>query len=442
MHGGHCSTPASGPRACENPPVTRDPLPPPTPEAADRSRRLARRIAHEIAAAGGWIAFDRFMALALYEPGLGYYTNGAPVFGAAGDFVTAPELTPLFGATLARQVGAWLDLLGDGSQIVEFGAGSGVLAAHLLAALERQGIDEPRYRIVELSADLRELQQRTIAARAPSLLRHVEWLDRLPARIDGIVIGNEVLDAMPVRVFARESSTWAEAGISLCVGPAPGEPGDAAGPARGGQGADAAMPAFCWQSRPADASLRAALADLDVDTGAWHLPYRSEVCPQQSAWLATIAERLGRGAVLLLDYGFPAREYYHPQRVGGTLMAHYRHHAHTDPLRWPGLQDITAHVDFSRLLRAGIDAGLEPIGYLSQARFLLNCGLLDELAAMPREQQRVWLAQTQAVHTLLSEAEMGELFKVIAFGKAIDPDEAALPGFAAGDRSATLVATR
>ncbi|MGE0316155.1 MAG: class I SAM-dependent methyltransferase [Lautropia sp.] len=414
--------------------MTPDHLPPPTPEAAERSRRLAVRIAREIDAAGGWIGFDRFMALALYEPGLGYYACGAPVFGAAGDFVTAPELTPLFGATLARQVGAWLDLLGGDAEIVEFGAGSGVLAAQLLAALERQGVEGPRYRIVELSADLRDLQRRTIATRVPSLLKHVAWLDRLPERIDGIVIANELLDAMPVRVFARDDSNdaahaapspaagWVEAGIAIDV--------------------DDAVPAFRWQAMPADASLRAALADLDVDTACWHLPYRSEVCPQQSAWLATIAERLVRGAVLLLDYGFPAREYYHPQRVGGTLMAHYRHRAHPDPLRWPGLQDITAHVDFSRLLRAGIDAGLAPIGYLSQSRFLLNCGLLDELAAVPREQQRVWLAQTQAVHTLLSEAEMGELFKAIAFAKAIDPDEAAMPGFVAGDRSATLVATR
>ena len=435
---------ASASRPCENPFVMNDSLPAPEPEAAQRSRQMASRIAREIRDAGGWIGFDRFMAMALYEPGLGYYSSSGAVFGADGDFVTAPELTPLFGATLARQVDVWLEMAGT-NEVLEFGAGSGVLAAQVLAALERQGREAVRYRIVELSADLRALQQRTIAARVPALVGQVEWLESLPARIDGVVIGNELLDAMPVRLFEHDpaqASAWHEVGVAL-VDPVT-EPASTESSATDPAVTDPAVTdpgvRFRWQALPADASLNAALVALDVDPAQWQSPYRSEVCPQQGAWLATVADRLARGAILLLDYGFPSHEYYHPQRAGGTLMAHYRHRAHADVLGRPGLQDITAHVDFSALLRAGIDAGLAPVGYLSQARFLLNCGLLDELGALPRVEERLWFAQTSAVQKLLSEAEMGELFKVIAFARGIDPDEAAWPGFAQGDRSATLVA--
>jgi SAM-dependent MidA family methyltransferase len=367
-----------------------------------------------IADAGGWIGFDRYMAMALYEPGLGYYSNGKPVFGPVGDFVTAPELTPLFGAALSRQVGSWLAACNaDDPLVIEFGAGSGALASQLLNALDRQGFGKLRYQIVELSGDLRLLQRKTIAARLPQMVERVEWLDAVPAAFKGVVLGNEVLDAMPVRTFEWDGASLREVGVVADDG------------------------RLRWAARPADAGLEQLVAELGVDRGAWHLPYRSEVCEQQPAWLATVARAMEAGVILLLDYGFPAGEYYHPQRVGGTLMSHYRHRSLTDPFLWPGLQDITAHVDFSRLLAAGEAAGLQPLGYASQARFLLNCGLLDELDSLPRDEQRLWFSQAQAVQRLLSEAEMGELFKAIAFGKGM-PESASLPGFIEGDRLAAL----
>ena len=398
-------------------PAARNPaagLPRPGPDGAAISYELTNLIIAEIESAGGWIGFDRYMALALYQPGLGYYSNGKPVFGSVGDFVTAPELTPLFGAALSRQVGSWLAVAAaEDPLVIEFGAGSGALASQLLNALDRQGFAGLRYRIVELSADLQRLQRQTIAARLPQMVAQVEWLDAMPAEFSGVVVGNEVLDAMPVRSFEWDGMRLLEAGVAVTDGD------------------------LCWSGRPADARLEAMVAGLGVDPGTWHLPYRSELCPQQAAWLATVAQAMRAGAILLLDYGFPAAEYYHPQRVGGTLMSHYRHRSLTDPFVWPGLQDITAHVDFSRLLAAGEAAGLQPLGYTSQARFLLNCGLLDELEALPRDEQRLWFSQAQAVQRLVSEAEMGELFKAIAFGKQM-PASASLPGFVEGDRLAAL----
>ncbi len=388
-------------------------LPQPGADDAAISEALERRIIGEIDREGGWIHFDRYMELALYEPGLGYYSNGKPVFGPGGDFVTAPELTPLFGAAVSRQVGSWLAACGGAPHVVEFGAGSGALASQLLNALDRQGFRDLRYQIVELSADLRRLQRQSIAARLPQMVDQVEWLDAAPTGLRGVVVANELLDAMPVRAFEWDGRELREAGVA----------------ATGGE--------LGWSCRPADEGLRALVDDLGVDTAGWHLPYRSELCPRQGAWLATVANGMDCGAILLLDYGFPAAEYYHPQRVGGTLMSHFRHRALTDPFVWPGLQDITAHVDFSRLLAAGVAAGLEPLGYTSQARFLLNCGLLDELEALPRDEQRLWFSQAQAVQRLLSEAEMGELFKAIAFGKGMPPS-ASLPGFVDGDRLMAL----
>jgi SAM-dependent MidA family methyltransferase len=405
---------------------------------------LGARIAAAIDAAGGWIPFDRFMDLALYEPGLGYYARPHPIFGAAGDFVTAPELTPLFGAVVGRQVAAWLEAgwpatapgapavssAGTGSRsagrggqaptVFEFGAGAGALAASILGALDRFGFGSVDYRIVEVSADLRERQRETIAARARTQLDRVAWLDRLPERIDGVVIANEVLDAMPVRVFELDG----------------GQPG-AAAVIELGVGLDADRRAFEWRPRRADARLHRIVADLEREAGPWPRPYRSELGEQAAAWVRTVAERIERGAILVFDYGFGAREFYHPQRDSGTLMAHRRHRADPDVLADPGSCDISAHVDFSAIGRAAEQGGLEVLGYCSQARFLLNGGLLDDFAAVAREPVAEWAAAAHAVQRLLSEAEMGELFKAAAFGRGLGAD-AALPGFAAGDRSAAL----
>jgi SAM-dependent MidA family methyltransferase len=438
-------------------------LPQPDPEALALSRELAGRIARSVEGAGGWIGFDAWMQQALYAPGLGYYSGPLRKFGAAGDFVTASEMSPLFAACVARQVSQWFAHAQPA--VVEFGAGSGVLAAGLLEALRDLGTPAKSYRIVEVSGVLRERQRETIARLAPGALDAVEWLDALPEAIDGVVIGNELLDAMPVRLFEHEDGRLHEVGVALDVDVAR-EAGSGAVPDR------SQAPAFRWGRRPAGADLERAVVQAleaagdgtDIDVGADAATdagdcgsavraegaapfarlgpgrYRSEVCPQAQAWVATVGRALVRGALLLVDYGFPAREYYHPQRDGGTLIAHYRHHAHGDVLRWPGLQDLTAHVDFSAVSRAAREVGLAPLGYVSQARFLVNCGLLDLLAqearAMPRGPETPEQARRLgAVQALLSEAEMGELFKAIAFGRGM-PDDAL--GFARGDRSGAL----
>jgi SAM-dependent MidA family methyltransferase len=407
-------------------------LPPPGPDALAHSAALAGRIADAIRAAGGWIGFDAWMSRALYEPGLGYYAGPARPFGAEGDFVTAPELSPLFAECVAVQVSQWFAHAAP--EVVEFGAGTGRLAAGVLGALRGLGTPARRYAIVEVSGALRARQRETIAREAPWALDAVEWLDALPASIDGVVLGNEVLDAMPVRVWEHEAGELRELGVAL--------------DAHGG---------FAWAPRPADAALRAAVeralraagdadegdpgagpgADADPFARLGPGRYRSELGEQACAWVGTVGRALRRGAMLLVDYGFPAREYYHPQRDAGTLIAHRRHHAHGDVLRWPGLQDVTAHVDFSAVARAARGAGLATLGYASQARFLLGCGLLERLAARGRDAplDPARARALGAVQTLLSEAEMGELFKAIAFGRGV-PDDAV--GFARGDRRGAL----
>ena len=392
-----------------------DSLPAPAAAAAQASRELAGRIAGAIGRAGGWIGFDRYMSMALYEPALGYYAGGSRQFGADGDFVTAPELSPLFGQCLAAQSAHWFDAAP--ATIVEFGAGSGVLAAQLLASLDALGATPERYRIVELSAPLRVRQRETLTARVPALAGRVEWLDALPERIEGVVVANEVLDAMPVRLFRWREGVVFERGVT-CVS------GD------GG---------FAFADRLADDAFAASVSAVAHDAwGAGGEPagdYVSEIGEQAQGWVATVAGRLARGAMLLLDYGFPRAEYYHAHRSTGTLQCHYRHRVHGDPFVWPGLQDITAHVDFTAVSRAARGAGLQALGYNSQARFLLDCGLLDRLGQMPRDDARLWTQQAQAAQMLLSEAEMGELFKAIAFGRGV-PDDA--PGFATRDRRGAL----
>lgn len=393
---------------------TSDALPAPPAQAAQASRELAARIADAIGRAGGWIGFDRYMALALYEPRLGYYAAGSRKFGAEGDFVTAPELSPLFGQCVAAQCAHWFGSVQP--RIVEFGAGSGALAAELLASLDALGEAPERYEIVEVSASLRERQRELLARRVPELLGRVSWLDALAPRIEGVVVANEVLDAMPVRLFR-----WSDGAVH--------ERGVACAPAGG----------FAFADRPADDAfagrVRRTLEQVWGEGAAPRGDYVSEVGEQAAGWVATIAGRLARGAMLLFDYGFPRAEYYHPHRSTGTLQCHYRHRVHGDPFLWPGLQDITAHVDFTAVAGAARDAGLAALGFASQARFLLDCGLLDRLAALPRSDAREWAKQAQAAQMLLSEAEMGELFKAIAFGRDV-PDDA--PGFATRDRRAVL----
>ena len=382
-------------------------LPQPDSDALAYSEALKRRIAGEIAAAGGWIGFDRFMELALYAPGMGYYSGGAHKFGAAGDFVTAPEITPLFSQALAAQAVQIMAL--SAPQIIEVGAGSGRLAADLLLELEQRGALPERYAILELSGELRERQRKTIEQRAPHLLSRVVWLDRLPEHFDGLVLANELLDAMPVHLVV-----WGEEAI--CE-----------------RGVASENEGFVWCDQPASGRV---LERAQALTNEYSLPpgYLSEINLAATDWTASWASILGKGALLLIDYGFPQHEYYHPQRDSGTLMCHYRHQAHTDPFFLPGLQDITAHVDFTALAEAGFDAGLDFIGYTTQAAFLLNCGLAELMARVSSDDLR-YLPQAQAAQKLLSPAEMGELFKVIALGKGLGEP---LLGFAQGDRSAML----
>lgn len=373
-----------------------DCLPEPAPEERALSDRLAGVIRAEIASAGGAIDFSRFMELALYVPGLGYYSGDRQKFGAAGDFVTAPELGSVFARCLARQCHQILDHL-KGGDILEAGAGSGRLVAELLAELERLGRLPERYFILELSAGLRARQAETIYQRIPHIAGRVQWLDRLPVRFRGIVLGNEVLDAMPVERFR----VTADGIRQLRVGTR-------------GHG-------YEWRERPADEAIRARIEPLRLPVG-----YESEIGLAAEGWVRSIADVLDAGALLLIDYGFPRGEYYHPQRSMGTLMCHYRHRAHSDPLVLVGLQDITAHVDFTAVAAAGSAAGLELFGYTSQVMFLLGCGLDEIASASDPTDVRAHLVLTTEIKKLTLPSEMGELFKVIALGRDL-PDK--LTGF-------------
>ncbi len=375
-------------------------LPQPAPEALAASERLAAAIRAQIDVAGGWIPFDRYMHSVLYAPGLGYYAAGARKFGDArsgGDFVTAPEISPLFAQALAAQVAQVFAHCAP--CVLEFGAGSGVLARDLLDALAAHGAAVERYAIVEVSPDLRERQRRLLTSRP------VEWLDAPPADFEGVVVANEVLDVMPVALFVKRCGEVFERGVAVQRG------------------------RFAFEERAAGAQLAQAVAAIEREVGALPDGYASEVGFVAQAWMRTIARQLARGVVLAIDYGFPRREYYHPQRLMGTIMCHYRHHAHADPFWLPGLNDLTAHVDFSAIAEAAHEAGLAVLGYTSQAHFLLNCGLLDRL----RDDHTH--ARADEAMRLLSEAEMGELVKVLAVGRGVD---VALIGFARGDRVHTL----
>jgi SAM-dependent MidA family methyltransferase len=367
-------------------------LPPPPPEAAAHSRLLGELIASTILDEGDWISFPRFMELALYAPGLGYYAAGARKFGAEGDFVTAPEISPLFAQCLALQAQQVLGLVGGA--ILEVGPGAGTLAADLFAQLKAIGHAPDRYLMLEVSPDLRERQQALIAKRFPEDKERFTWIDTLPERLTGFVIANEVLDVVPFSLVQRRDGELYERGVILT------EAG------------------FAWDDgKLPDGDLRRRA--LDVFPPGDH-EYLSEVGLAAEGLVRTLAGALERGAAVFVDYGFAEREFYHPQRSMGTLRCHYRHRFHNDPFFMPGLQDITAHVDFSAMARAAESGGAEVLGFTTQAYFLISCGLAvlvsdqDPTATLSR------LKNTSAAYRLINPAEMGELFKVLGIGKGID----------------------
>ena len=435
-------------------------LPKPSADQWDASKQLTHLIEQKISEENGFLSFDQYMQLALYAPHLGYYSGQSTKFGAAGDFITAPLISPLFAACIANQCRQWFTVLPR--QITEFGAGDGTLAAQLLGQLGAQ-IDQ--YTIIELSPQLRLRQQEILMVNCPEFFAKVQWLDQLPDAFNGVLLGNELLDAMPVQLFRLEPSGVMELGVTA---------------QKGDQG-------LMWATRTAQADLQFAVnallsvtqdtnvnsdpgsyadneagscADTDANTDAntdaktatasyqadYPLGYVSEVCPQACAWIASIAQRMQQSALLLIDYGFTSREYYLPQRALGTLMCHYRHHAHSDPFFLPGAQDITAHVNFSALALQAQESGLQIAGYTSQANFLMNCGILQEAQAVMQvhlhddtketvDQTLARARASQGIQKLLSEAEMGELFKVLALTRGC---EVQALGFNRGDRTYQL----
>ena len=386
-------------------------LPQPNTDAIAHSLALSEKIHQAIQLNDGWMNFADFMHRALYEPGLGYYSGGAKKFGFAGDFVTAPEISPLFAKTIANQLAQVLEALNNENiqgDVLELGAGTGRLAKDLLLALYDSNNPFQNYFILEVSAYLREVQQEKLKAELPAeLFEKVVWLDALPKEFNGFILGNEVLDALPIHIVKRHDQDLFEVGVS----------------------SDNSQ--FSWQEKPIeDRQLNQFVEALNLSED-----YTIEVCLAASGLIASLAEILQKGALMMVDYGFSRAEYYHPQRHQGTLMCHYRHHAHDNPLLYLGLQDITAHVDFTRIAEAGVGAQLELVGFTTQAQFLINAGIMKFLEESAGDKQENYLPVAAAAQKLLSPAEMGDLFKVIAFTKNLDID---LIGFSAGDKTHTL----
>lgn len=363
--------------------------------------QMLKHIQQQIHAKGGWISFADYMQMALYTPHLGYYSGDANKFGQAGDFVTAPEISPLFTQALAKQVGQVVQA--TAGDVLELGAGTGQLAIDLLQQLAALAQLPQRYFILEVSANLRQRQQETLQKRLPeSLYARVQWLDSLPAELTGVVVGNEVLDAIPVHLIEWQAGQWLERGLSFDSG-------------------------LVWQSQP----LQNAALVAGMLPAQWPEGYTTEVCPAAQGLIASLSRMLQQGMMLWIDYGFPAHEYYHPQRNQGTLMCHFQHYAHDDPLINPGLQDITAHVNFTAIAETALTAGLSCAGYTTQAQFLINCGILQLLETVTPEDSARYLPMVSAVQKLLSPAEMGELFKVLALTKGLSMP---LLGFVSGDK--------
>ncbi len=377
--------------------------------ASRHSVAVARYLRRQIEDAGGVLPFDQYMDMVLYAPGLGYYATGTRKFGQGGDFVTAPEIGPLFGRSLAREVGLVLETIDDAC-LLEFGAGSGALAQSLIEALSADGRLPSRYCILEISPDLRERQRQRLEPLAEHHGLKIEWLEQLPDEpLQGVILANEVVDAFAVTRFCVIQGRPWRAGISI-----------------DGDG-------FAWEW----------IDDLDPDSGAAKIVQQyelvegfiSEVCPRAQAWIHALGVSLQRGLALVIDYGFPAREYYLPERSQGTLRCHYQHRAHNDPLILPGIQDVTCHVNFSALAEAGRTAGFDVLGYTSQESYLLALGLLDLATPQPEDDENVMLSRAAEVKQLILPSQMGEAFKVMALGKNI---EQALAGFKLRDRSSSL----
>jgi SAM-dependent MidA family methyltransferase len=388
-------------------------LPPLSPEESAHSRRLIERIRDEIDGSAGWISFERFMEMALYEPGLGYYSAGATKLGPAGDFVTAPEISPLFSRCLANQCAEVFDTVP--AHILELGAGSGVMAADLLNALAAQGRAPERYSILEVSADLRERQRRLLIERAPVHVERVEWLDALPENFRGVVLGNEVLDALPVQRF-RIRGSQANAQVNAL-------------------GVTWQLGKLDWSETRADPALEAAVRAIEAAAGSLPDGYTSEINLRLDPWLRSIAQTLTEGVALFIDYGLPRAQYYRSERREGTLLCHFRHMFHDDPLINVGMQDIGAWVDFTAVASTAVDAGMQVAGFTTQAHFLIGSGIEQLLAPGGTEDltSRVQLARQAMMLTL--PGEMGERFKVIGLAARFDRP---LRGFGVRDLAATL----
>lgn len=385
-------------------------LPTPSVEAQKHSQQLISLIQKTINVQKGWISFAEFMHLALYAPGLGYYSAGGQKLGdsktGGGDFVTAPQISPLFAQTISNQISQILHI--THGNILELGAGTGKLAADIVLTLAEKNSAPAKYFILEVSDHLCQVQLETMQRSLPQdLVERVEWLKELPSNFNGVIIGNEVLDAIPVHIVNVKNDGIYERGIVI----------------------EAAE--FVWQDKVlSEPSLLDVVSKLNLPED-----YVTEVCPAVSGLIASLAHSLQQGMILMIDYGFSAREYYHPQRNQGSLMCHYQHYAHSDPLINIGLQDITAHVDFTIVAHTGVNHGLALSGFCSQAQFLMNCGILELMSQVSPHDMARYVPLAAAAQKLLSPAEMGDLFKVIAFSKNIDEP---LIGFVSGDKSHTL----
>ncbi len=375
------------------------------------TRRVAAYLADEIAASGGWIGFERYMEIVLYAPGLGYYSAGARKLGPGGDFTTAPEISSLFGACVAQQCADVLRDLGGGS-IVEIGAGSGRLAADILSRLDALGRLPKHYRILDVSADLRDRQQRTLRERVPHLLPLVRWLtEPTTDSFDGVVLANEVLDALPVSRIRWHATHCEELGVGLL------------------------NDRFHWAPRPAGDSTAAACAALAAAGGGWEDGYVTEYCPRLKPWAAELVRALNAGVAFWFDYGLPRSQYYFPERRDGTLMCHFRHRAHEDPFLHPGLQDITAWVDFTALAEACRPAGCELAGFTTQAYFLAGLGIDREMQDLASGDANCQARLANQARRLMLPGEMGERFKAMAWSRKLDVP---LRGFGLRDLRHTL----